>query len=308
MSDSNSHDMKRGAAVFEKLKVSPLLGEFHKAFKLATGLPLRIVGPDTQEWALQGNDENRSPFCVTLNTCASACDACREVNQKLMARAQKVAGASSCKCFTGMSSTAVPVKLGPQVIAYLRTGQIFTSTPSEEMFQKAISVVDQNELTSEIKERLHKSYFSTRELTPDRFQSMVDLLVIFAGQLSQLAGEIAIAADEVESPGIRRAKKIIHENLDEKLSAGDIATEVGMSPSHFSRSFKQEIGVTVTEYITRCRINWACRELGRPNARISDVAFMVGFQSLSQFNRAFLKIVGLNPTEFRREKLASLVA
>ncbi len=308
MSDQDPKMLQKGAAVFEKLKNAPLLKDYHQAFKMATGLPLRIVGPDTKEWALQGVDNNRSAFCVLLNTCASACVACREVNQQLLSDAEGVEGATSCKCFTGMTSTAVPVRMGPQIIAYLRTGQIFTQTPKEEDFQRAISKVKEEELNDEIVAKLRKTYFNTRELDPERFQSMVDLLVIFAEQLSTLAAEIAVAASEVESPSIRRAKQIIHEQLDEKLSASDLAREVGMSPSHFSRSFKQDIGITVTEYITRCRINWACRELGRPNARISDVAFMVGFQSLSQFNRAFLKTIGQNPSDFRRAKLATLVA
>ena len=158
------------------------------------------------------------------------------------------------------------------------------------------------------KKSLRDAYFNTRILSPERYQSMVELLVIFASQLSSHAEELAIATGNTESGGIKKARQIIHQHLDEKLSVAEIAKQAGMSTSHFSRTFKEEVGITVTEYITRSRINWACREFGRPNCRISDVAFLVGFQSLSQFNRAFLKITGKNPSDYRKQKLADLVA
>ena len=56
--------------------------------------------------------------------------------------------------------------------------------------------------------------------------------------------------------------------------------------------------------MNRCRIDWAKRELLKPEARISEIAFLIGYQSLSQFNRSFARIVGLSPTLYRRERLA----
>ncbi|RPJ33696.1 MAG: helix-turn-helix domain-containing protein, partial [Verrucomicrobiaceae bacterium] len=47
----------------------------------------------------------------------------------------------------------------------------------------------------------------------------------------------------------------------------------------------------------------AKRELLKPEARISEIAFLIGYQSLSQFNRSFARIVGLSPTLYRRERL-----
>ena len=62
--------------------------------------------------------------------------------------------------------------------------------------------------------------------------------------------------------------------------------------------------LTLTDYVNRCRIDWAKRELLKPEERISEIAFMVGYQSLSQFNRSFARIVGQSPTVYRRERLA----
>ena len=83
-----------------------------------------------------------------------------------------------------------------------------------------------------------------------------------------------------------------------------MARQAGLSESHFCRLFKESTGLTLTDYVNRCRIDWAKRELLKPEARISEIAFMIGYQSLSQFNRSFARIVGQSPTLYRRERLA----
>lgn len=57
--------------------------------------------------------------------------------------------------------------------------------------------------------------------------------------------------------------------------------------------------MTLTEYVNRRRVEWAKRKLINPNTRVTEVAFDVGFQSVSQFNRSFLKYAGVSPTRYR---------
>jgi AraC-like DNA-binding protein len=63
--------------------------------------------------------------------------------------------------------------------------------------------------------------------------------------------------------------------------------------------FKKRTGVTFTEYLTRVRIERVKELLVNPNLRISEIAFQAGFQSLTHFNRVFLKLTGQSPTEYR---------
>ncbi len=112
---------------------------------------------------------------------------------------------------------------------------------------------------------------------------------------------MAIAANEEEPESISRAREYIHSQLDESISLPQAARVAGMSESHFCRQFKLATGMTLTEYVNYARILWAKKELLKPNARISEVAFMVGFQSLSQFNRCFAKFHGGSPSQYRDE-------
>jgi AraC-like DNA-binding protein len=65
--------------------------------------------------------------------------------------------------------------------------------------------------------------------------------------------------------------------------------------------FKKATGLNFTEYLSRVRIEKAKNLLLNPNLRISEIAFEVGFQSLTHFNRVFKKIVGQSPTDYRRQ-------
>jgi AraC-like DNA-binding protein len=275
---------------------------YQDAFRTATGLPLRLVSSDPENWCLDDQSTNRSPFCETLNLCKSACGACLDTNRKLMKEAE-VQGPTTCHCFAGLCATAVPVKLGASVIGYLKTGQVFNRTPTEDQFDAILGSIGRKTLDKGAKANLKAAYMQTRHVEPQRYQSMVTLLECFADQLNEHAESLAIIEDGSEPAAIARARKYIHENLDQPLPLGQVARQAGLSESHFCRLFKDSAGLTLTDYVNRCRIDWAKRELLKPEARISEIAFLVGYQSLSQFNRSFSRIVGSSPTLYRRERL-----
>lgn len=287
--------------IYNRLAESDLYRTYQDAFRNATGLPLRLVGVDEQ-WCLPEHLENQSPFCEKLNLCDSACQACISINRKLMEDA-KSKGPSSCGCFSGMSATAVPINLGSNPVAFLKTGQVFQRTPEEADFTNTLNTLAENGFVPDDVETLKAAYFQTRTVSPERYQSMVTLLSSFGEQLSRHADDLATVQDGREPEAIAKARKFIHAHLDEALALPVVSRHAGLSESHFCRVFKEVVGLTLTEYITRCRIAWAKRELLRPAARISDVAFKVGFQSLSQFNRSFARLTGCSPSAFRTERI-----
>jgi len=131
---------------------------------------------------------------------------------------------------------------------------------------------------------------------------MVTLLESFANQLGQHAESLAIIEEGSEPAAIAKARKFIHENLDSPLPLGNVARVAGLSESHFCRLFKDATGLTLTDYVNRSRIEWAKKELLKPEMRVSEIAFLVGYQSLSQFNRSFARIVGTSPTRWRQDR------
>jgi len=105
--------------------------------------------------------------------------------------------------------------------------------------------------------------------------------------------------ETAESPVIGRARAFIEARHSEQLSLEDVAREVNISAYYFSRVFRKSIGMTFTEYLARLRVEKVKQLLINPGKRVSEAAFEAGFQSLSQFNRVFLRIAGESPSSHR---------
>jgi AraC-like DNA-binding protein len=100
-----------------------------------------------------------------------------------------------------------------------------------------------------------------------------------------------------------KTRKFIEEHCVEELSLRKVAKAVSISANHLSEKFKQVTGVNFVDYIARTRFEKARDLLLNSNRRISEIAFAVGFQSLSQFNRVFKKLSGKSPSAYRAAHL-----
>jgi AraC family transcriptional regulator len=105
-----------------------------------------------------------------------------------------------------------------------------------------------------------------------------------------------------------RAVELLHEEFPRRLTLSRVATEVGVHPFHLSRVFRQTYNQTVGEYVNQLCVQFACRKLADPEARLTDVALAAGFADQSHFTRVFKQVTGMTPGVFRaslREKNAA---
>ncbi len=103
---------------------------------------------------------------------------------------------------------------------------------------------------------------------------------------------------------IWKGRKFIEEHSGEELSLSKVAKAVNISANHLSEKFKHVTGVKFVDYVAQIRFEKARDLLLNSNLRVSEIAFAVGFQSLSQFNRVFKKLAGKSPTQYR-DKLSN---
>jgi YesN/AraC family two-component response regulator len=150
---------------------------------------------------------------------------------------------------------------------------------------------------------LRDAFFGTRIVSARQHESIVKLLSIFAQHLSILSNQIVVQQENSEPPVIRRAKEFINEHQAEDLTLGQVAKAVNTSTFYFCKVFKKATGINFTDYLSRVRIEKSKNLLLNPNLRISEIAFEVGFQSLTHFNRVFKKVLGQSPTEYRSKVL-----
>jgi transcriptional regulator GlxA family with amidase domain len=107
------------------------------------------------------------------------------------------------------------------------------------------------------------------------------------------------SGDRAEPVEIWKTRKLIRDHSDGELSLTEVAKSVNLSANYLSEKFKAVTGVNFVDYVARVRFEKACDLLENADRRISEIAFAVGFQSLSQFNRVFKKLTRKSPTQFR---------
>jgi AraC-like DNA-binding protein len=109
---------------------------------------------------------------------------------------------------------------------------------------------------------------------------------------------------EDDAAGLDRINVIVDRltaDLAQPLTAAALAHEMKMSESQFSRFFRRATGNTFTNFVNRIRINRACQLLMETERRVTHICYEVGFNNVANFNRRFLEIKGVTPSEFRRQ-------
>ncbi|UVI30432.1 response regulator transcription factor [Paenibacillus spongiae] len=102
---------------------------------------------------------------------------------------------------------------------------------------------------------------------------------------------------------IQDIAKYVESHYLEDISLQDVAARFFLSREYVARKFKQEYGVTLLDYLSRIRIEKAKLLLHNPHLRITQVAEMVGYQDEKYFSRVFKKLEGINPGEYRKERI-----
>lgn len=293
---SNGENGARSSrALVEAMVNSKIYQDYERAFTEATGLP--VAFRPVESWQLPHHGKrNENPFCQLMSQRSRACSVCLQVQEELSQGA--TLDAQTVVCPSGMCDTAVPVRLGDRLIGFLQTGQVFRKKPTESQFDRVEKLTHDWGIEAS-RDTLHDAYFATKVISNKQHDAVVKLLSIFAQHLSMLSNQVIVQQENSEPPVITKAKEYIHEHQTEELSLGQVAKAVNTSTFYFCKMFKKVTGINFTDYLSRVRIEKAKNLLLNPNLRVSEIAFEVGFQSLTHFNRVFKKILGQSPTEYR---------
>jgi AraC-like DNA-binding protein len=287
--------MNANGQLLETLMHSDLFQNYERAYTEATGLPVTLRPVETWQLPLHGK-RRENPFCAMMAEKSRTCGACLQTQEKLAQDAMQAPCAMTCAY--GLCELAVPVKLGTETIAFLQTGQAMRQKPTMAGFQRAVEKA--RELGVDIDNvRSREAFLATPVISQKKLDSVSILLSTFADHLSMKSNQLAMQTANAEPPVIVKAKQYILEHHTEDLSLGQVAAAVHTSIFYFCKLFRKVTGTTFTEFVSRTRIERAKNLLLNPNLRISEIAYEVGFQSLTHFNRVFKKIAGQSPTEYR---------
>ena len=278
----------------EMLRRSRLFRDYENVFTKATGLALTLRPLEFWQLAHRGK-KHENPFCAMLAEHPKSLAVCLQAHQEMIDHTGLLPHTVTCPF--GLTETAIPVKLGTDTIGYLRIGQVLRHTPAK---------ADTNKVTREVERcglkfdgGLRKAWEKNPLIPPDKYNAIVRLLSFFGEQLSALSNQLVVERQNAEPPLVLKAREYIDKHKAEPLSLAAVAKAAGASVFHFCKVFHKSTGLKFTDYVARVRLEDARTQLLNPNCRVSEVAYDVGFQSLTQFNRMFKRVFGQSPTEFR---------
>ncbi len=281
----------------EKMVASKIYRDYESAFSSLTGMPLAFQPVDSWQLPHHGKpDENA--LCRLMTEKSGSCSFCLQAHDQLNRLALKKA--KTMTCALGLSDSAVPVRLNNRVIGFFQVGQVFRTKPTARQFKKVLKLAKQLGIKAR-PATLKKAFYSGRVLTPAKYAGAINLLKVFAQHLGSLSHQIFIQQNVAELKVITKARTYIHDHLTDQMKLGEVARAVNMSTFYFCKTFKRYAGINFTDYVSRVRIEKAKNLLLNPNLRVSEIAFEIGFQSLTHFNRRFYTHVGLSPSKYREQ-------
>jgi AraC-like DNA-binding protein/ligand-binding sensor protein len=280
--------------LIDMLRRSRLFRDYEGVFTKATGLALALRPLDYWQLEHQGK-KNQNPFCALLAERPKSLAVCLEAHQEMIDHTGELPHTVTCPF--GLTETAVPVKLGTKIIGYLRIGQVLRHMPVKADTSKVARELDRCGIR--FTGKIRKTWERNPLIPPEKYNAIVRLLVFFAEQLSALTNQLVLERQNTEPPLVQRAREYIDKHKMEPLSLSAVAQAAGASVFHFCKVFRKSTGLKFTDYVARVRLEDARKKLLNPNRRVSEVAYDVGFQSLTQFNRMFKRVFGQSPTEFR---------
>ena len=276
------------------LRRSRLFRDYERVFSEATGLALAIRPLEFWQLAHHGK-QHENPFCALLAENPATLSVCLRAHQDMIDHTGVLPHTVTCPF--GLTETAVPIKLGEQIVGYLRIGQVLRHIPAKMNTTKVSRELQRCGV--EFKGKIRKAWEKNPLIPPEKYNAVVRLLAFFADQLSALSNQLMTEKNNAEPPLVLKAREYIEKHKTEELSLADVAKAAGASVFHFCKVFHKATGVTFTDYVARVRVEDARTRLLNPNLRISEIAYDVGFQSLTQFNRTFRRVFGQSPTKFR---------
>lgn len=173
------------------------------------------------------------------------------------------------------------VEVDPDPI-YVRDGPVSTSAGVTSGIDLALALVEE-------------------DLGRDTALTIARHLVVFLrrpGNQAQFSAQLA--AQTAQREPLREVQQWITEHPDDDLSVDSLAARASLSPRHFARAFQSETGMTPGRYVDRVRLEHARRLLEDTTDGIEQISRTSGYGTPESMRRAFLKVLGTAPTEYRR--------
>ena len=135
----------------------------------------------------------------------------------------------------------------------------------------------------------------------ERINNLIYILSLLANEDKIYLSDKAFLYNNNDEFRINKVLTYLQNNYTEKIQLKNVANLIFQSESNFCKFFKKSTGKTFSNYLNDIRINEVCQMLLNTDKTINEIAYNCGFETLSYFNRVFLKKKKVSPLKFRIE-------
>lgn len=185
-----------------------------------------------------------------------------------------------------------------EIFEILQSNNAFSKKMVEKIFYN-ISFMFNNYLNeNKLNSKLNQIFDLSKLININYFNSLEEIKAYYYELIEKIIDNLAQQNVEMNHV-LDFVNKYINEHIDEDISVNRLAELVYLNPSYFSRFYKQNTGMTVTNYIAEIKLEKAKKMLKDSNLKINQIAQKLGFDSASYFIRFFKKYVKYSPQEYR---------
>lgn len=182
-------------------------------------------------------------------------------------------------CINGIYEYTRPVVVNDEVICIIYVGNILTEKGTVKLKEKNIST-----------ESMENNF---------ELEKCEDVGVLIESYILTLLEKYPGDFEEF-NPLIKNIKSYLNENLEYDISLSAMAKLFNYNPVYLGRIFKKETGMSIKEYVNKKRIDYA-KKLLKNNETVTSISLKVGYNNVTYFNSIFKKLVGITPSEYKKE-------
>ena len=232
---------------------------------------------------------HENPYCAYIKHSPQANAHCLACQKKVVRQCKN--GPYNGICFAGVKERVYPIQNRTEVVGFISVSGYRTAEAGSYLTR--ISQHYQLDFSE-----LQKRYKLLNPVFPDADE--LDTLLL---PLCQML-ELAYLQTEISAPEQTLTDQVIlfiRENRNQHITSEDICRQFYCSRSHMSTQFNKETGKTIREYINELRIADGKKLLKETTLSVTEIAFLIGFDSSNYFSQIFKKQVGMSPLKYRKD-------
>lgn len=230
-----------------------------------------------------------NPYCIYLKTCPTAQQHCIEKQGKVVAKC--LDGPYNGVCYAGVKERIYPISDGEEVIGFISVSGYKT-----ENYKSYLSAVSEKYGLNY--EKTESTYYFLKDYMPSSQE--LDTLVKPLCAMLELGYLKSNSTSEKEQKLYRQMENYIRKYHNGPITVDDLCRQFGCSRSFISHNFKENVGLSIKNYINALRIDDAKSLLVNSDLSVTEIAMATGFNDSNYFSVVFKENVGLSPMAYRK--------